>query len=340
MDRKPSNAALAARDLAVVWHPCTQMQDHQRLPMIPIARGEGVWLEDFDGRRYLDGISSWWVNLFGHANPRINTAVREQLERLEHVLLAGFTHETVLQLSERLVRLLPAGLTRCFYADNGSAAVEVSVKMAFHYWQNRGQPRKRRFVVERDRPAQRRRRVVERELEPRGELHGAQHAETVVAEGGWIHDAQDAAVEVLSAAEGILEPILERIPPDGVDGEVAPARRLLERHRGVALHLEPLVPAPLLRLAAGQRHVDVSSARRHHLVHGEALPDRLHPAELFEDGQQAFDCQAEHFEVDVLRRPSEQPVAHPPADQERPAPGRMDGGRQRPGLQGDDVEVI
>jgi adenosylmethionine-8-amino-7-oxononanoate aminotransferase len=141
------NAAIAARDLAVVWHPCTQMKDHERLPMIPIARGSGVWLYDFDGQRYLDGISSWWVNLFGHANPRINSAVREQLDRLEHVMLAGFTHEPVLELSECLVRLLPAGLARCFFADNGSAAVEIAVKMSFHYWQNRGRPRKRRFIT-------------------------------------------------------------------------------------------------------------------------------------------------------------------------------------------------
>ena len=147
MNSPARNAAIAARDLAVVWHPCTQMKDHERLPMIPIARGSGVWLYDFEGRRYLDGISSWWVNLFGHANPRINAAVRGQLDRLEHVMLAGFTHEPVLELSERLVRLLPAGLTRCFYADNGSAAVEVAVKMSFHYWQNRGRPRKRRFIT-------------------------------------------------------------------------------------------------------------------------------------------------------------------------------------------------
>ena len=147
MSNPVRNAAIAARDLAVVWHPCTQMKDHERLPMIPIAHGSGVWLYDFDGRRYLDGISSWWVNLFGHANPRINTAVREQLDRLEHVMLAGFTHEPVLELSEALVGILPAGLTRCFYADNGSAAVEVAVKMSFHYWQNRGRPRKQRFIT-------------------------------------------------------------------------------------------------------------------------------------------------------------------------------------------------
>ena len=147
MNAPSLNATIAARDLAVVWHPCTQMRDHESLPLIPIAHGEGVWLQDFEGRRYLDGISSWWVNLFGHANPRINAAIVEQLGRLEHVLLAGFTHAPVLELSEALVRLLPAGLTRCFYADNGSAAVEVAVKMSFHYWQNLGRPKKRRFVT-------------------------------------------------------------------------------------------------------------------------------------------------------------------------------------------------
>jgi adenosylmethionine---8-amino-7-oxononanoate aminotransferase len=141
------NAPYAARDLAHVWHPCTQMKDHENLPMIPIRRGSGVWLEDFDGRRYLDAVSSWWVNLFGHANPRINAAVREQLERLEQVILAGFTHEPVIALSESLTALAPAGLTRCFYADNGSSAVEVAVKMSFHYWRNVGRSAKRRFIT-------------------------------------------------------------------------------------------------------------------------------------------------------------------------------------------------
>jgi adenosylmethionine-8-amino-7-oxononanoate aminotransferase len=106
-----------------------------------------VWLEDFNGRRYLDAISSWWVNLFGHANARINDPIKAQLDRLEHVLLAGFTHEPVVRLSERLVALTPDGLTRCFYADNGSSAVEVALKMSFHYWQNRGAREKTRFVT-------------------------------------------------------------------------------------------------------------------------------------------------------------------------------------------------
>ena len=138
---------LARRDLQTVWHPCTQMKDHEWLPMIPIMRGEGVWLYDADGRRYLDAISSWWVNLFGHANPSIAAAVSRQLTRLEHVMLAGFTHEPAIELAERLTALAPAGLTRCFYADNGSSAIEVALKMSFHYWRNAGRASKRRFVT-------------------------------------------------------------------------------------------------------------------------------------------------------------------------------------------------
>jgi adenosylmethionine-8-amino-7-oxononanoate aminotransferase len=143
-----SNASLAARDLEVVWHPCTQMKDHESLvPMIPIAHGSGVWLYDHDGRRYLDAISSWWVNLFGHANERISGAVAAQAARLEHVMLAGFTHEPAIRLAEALIGLAPPGLARCFYADNGSSAVEVALKMSFHYWRNSGRSAKRRFVT-------------------------------------------------------------------------------------------------------------------------------------------------------------------------------------------------
>jgi len=142
-----NNAALMQRDLQVLWHPCTQMKDHETLPLIPIRRGEGVWLEDFDGNRYIDAISSWWVNLFGHANPRINARITAQLERLEHVLLAGFSHEPAIELAERLVRITPPGLERCFFADNGSSAVEVALKMSFHYWRNLGRTKKTRFVT-------------------------------------------------------------------------------------------------------------------------------------------------------------------------------------------------
>jgi adenosylmethionine---8-amino-7-oxononanoate aminotransferase len=141
------NSDWVTRDLAHVWHPCTQMKDHESVPMIPLRAGSGVWLEDFAGKRYLDGISSWWVNLFGHANPRINAAVVEQLGRLEHAIFAGFTHEPAVRLAEELVRITPAGLNRCFFADNGSAAVEVAVKMSFHFWRNLNQHRKTRFIT-------------------------------------------------------------------------------------------------------------------------------------------------------------------------------------------------
>jgi adenosylmethionine---8-amino-7-oxononanoate aminotransferase len=140
------NDDLIRRDLEVLWHPCTQMRDHDELPPIPIRRGRGVWLEDHNGKRYLDAISSWWVNLFGHAHPRINAAVSAQLESLEHVILAGFTHEPIVTLSERLIQLAPTGLTRCFYADSGSAAVEIALKMSFHYWRNVGEPKRTRFI--------------------------------------------------------------------------------------------------------------------------------------------------------------------------------------------------
>ncbi len=137
-----------ARDLAHLWHPCSQMKDHEReMPLIPIASGAGAWLTGQDGNRYLDAISSWWVNLHGHAHPKINAALRAQLDRLEHVMFAGFTHEPAIRLAEALTALAPRGLNRCYYADSGSAAIEIAVKMSFHYWQNRGQPRRTRFVT-------------------------------------------------------------------------------------------------------------------------------------------------------------------------------------------------
>ncbi len=142
-----TNQTLAERDFSVLWHPCTQMKDHENIPIIPIKKAQGVWLEDIEGNRYLDAISSWWVNLFGHANPHINAALKDQLDTLEQVIFAGFTHEPAIKLAETLVTLSPKGLTRCFYADNGSAAVEVALKMSFHYWRNKGQTRKTKFIT-------------------------------------------------------------------------------------------------------------------------------------------------------------------------------------------------
>ena len=139
---------LRRRDLAVLWHPCTQMAEHpDPLPLLPIRRGRGAWLEGVDGRRYLDAVSSWWTNLFGHAEPRIAAAIGRQAAELEHVIFAGFSHEPGLRLAEALLRLAPPGLARVFYADNGSAAIEVALKMSFHSFVNRGATQRRKFIA-------------------------------------------------------------------------------------------------------------------------------------------------------------------------------------------------
>ncbi len=135
------------RSLRAVWHPCTQMKHHETLPLVPISRAEGVWLYDFEGRRILDAIGSWWVNLLGHGNPRINAAIRQQLDSLEHVMLAGFTHAPAVELSERLAKLAPGGLGHCFFASDGASAVEIALKMSYHYWKNAGRSAKSRFVT-------------------------------------------------------------------------------------------------------------------------------------------------------------------------------------------------
>lgn len=141
-----NNLELKNRDLDVLWHPCTQMKDHETLPLTPIKKAYGVYLEDFEGNKFIDAVSSWWVNLFGHTNPYINEKIKEQLDTLEHVILAGFTHEAVVKLSERLVKLTPEGLEKCFYSDNGSSAVEVALKMSYHAHKNDGKIGKNVFV--------------------------------------------------------------------------------------------------------------------------------------------------------------------------------------------------
>jgi adenosylmethionine-8-amino-7-oxononanoate aminotransferase len=142
-----ANAKMIERSLRAVWHPCTQMKHHETLPLLPISRAEGVWLYDFEGRRILDAISSWWVNLLGHGNPRIGAALRNQLDSLEHAMLAGFTHAPVIQLSERLAKLAPEGLGHCFFGSDGASAVEIALKMSYHYWRNAGRPAKSGFVA-------------------------------------------------------------------------------------------------------------------------------------------------------------------------------------------------
>ncbi|HVT35751.1 MAG TPA: aminotransferase class III-fold pyridoxal phosphate-dependent enzyme, partial [Nevskiaceae bacterium] len=144
-----NNQDLVARSLAHVWQPCTQMHDHAAglLPLVPIKSADGAWLEDYDGKRYLDAVSSWWTNIFGHRHPHIVESLTRQLDAVDHVMMGGFTHGPAIELAERLCKLAPPGLTRCFYADNGSSAIEVALKMSFHCWANRGQPQKKKFIA-------------------------------------------------------------------------------------------------------------------------------------------------------------------------------------------------
>ena len=137
-DMTNQNTVIMQRDLEVIWHPCTQMKDHETLPLVPIKSGKGVYLYDFEGNSYIDAVSSWWVNLFGHANESINRKIKAQLDTLEHVLLAGFTHEPAVELAHKLVHITPAELKKVFYVDNGSSAVEAALKMSYHYHLNLG----------------------------------------------------------------------------------------------------------------------------------------------------------------------------------------------------------
>ena len=149
--------SLTDRDQAVLWHPYTQAQT--AAAPLPIARADGVWLYTEDGRRILDGISSWWVNIHGHSHPKLNAALAAQASELEHVVFAGCTHRPAVELAERLLEILPAGLARVFYSDNGSTAVEVALKLAIQYWRNRGEAQRKTIVT----------------------LHNAYHGDTVGA---------------------------------------------------------------------------------------------------------------------------------------------------------------
>ena len=223
------------RDLSVLWHPCTQMAEHpDTLPLLPIHSGRGVWLQDIDGKRYLDAISSWWTNLFGHAEPRIAQAIAEQALTLEHVIFAGFSHSPGLQLAERLTALAPKGLSRVFYADNGSAAVEIALKMSFHSFVNQGIQGRTRFMA----------------------LNNGYHGETLGA-----LSMADIPLYRQVYAPLLLEPIFAPSPDylNKQPGE-SPAdcalrcagelRRLVDRHRH---ELCALIVEPLVQCAGGMR---------------------------------------------------------------------------------------
>ncbi len=141
------NDELIRRDLAVLWHPCTQMHDHESVPLLPVRTARGVWLEDGQGGRWLDAVSSWWTCLFGHRHPPIVEAIERQLGELDHVILAGCSHEPAVRLAEALREVAPPGLARVFYADSGSSAVEIALKMSFHWHRNRGDAGRTRYLA-------------------------------------------------------------------------------------------------------------------------------------------------------------------------------------------------
>jgi adenosylmethionine-8-amino-7-oxononanoate aminotransferase len=223
----PANRDLIARTLRSVWHPCTQMKLHEWLPMVAISHGQGAWLYDFSGRRYLDAISSWWVNLFGHANPRINAAIIGQLERLEHVILAGMTHEPAVALAERLAALTAGNLGHCFFASDGSSAVEIALKMSHHFWRNSGQPDKSRFAC----------------------LTGAYHGETTGALSvSDVAPFRDAYAPLLRAGITVMSPDWRHAEPGESPLDYArrcagALERVLQQRHGeiAALIVEPLV---------------------------------------------------------------------------------------------------
>ena len=218
------NLSLMQEDLKYIWHPCTQMKDHERLPLIPIKSAKGVYLENFDGNRYIDAISSWWVNLFGHQNEYIKSKIKEQLDNLEHVIFAGFTHEQIIKLSKRLVKITPNKLTKCFYADNGSSAIEVAIKMSFHYNKNRGIT-KPYFVS----------------------LENSYHGETIGA-----LSLGDLGIYKESYEELLLKSIKTEVPKDkSKDETIRAAKKLEEIFEKRADEISAFIVEPLVQCAGG-----------------------------------------------------------------------------------------
>jgi len=208
------------------------MQHHETVPLVAVHHGSGPWLYDHDGKRYLDAISSWWVNLFGHANPRINAALKQQLDTLEHAMLAGFTHEPVVALSEKLSALTAGELGHCFYASDGASAVEIALKMSFHSWRNRGLGDKKEFVC----------------------LKGGYHGETVGALGVTdvpiFRDAYDA---LLKPAHCLMSPDARQALPGETADHVAmrAARELETLLQARAAHISAVIIEPLVQCAGG-----------------------------------------------------------------------------------------
>ncbi|WP_422086790.1 adenosylmethionine--8-amino-7-oxononanoate transaminase [Variovorax sp.] len=242
-DSSPGNAGWQQRSRRHVWHPCTQSIRLEAAPPLPIARGEGVWLFDHEGRRYMDATSSWWVNLFGHAHPAINAALKAQIDTLPHVMLAGCTHAPAVELAERLSALTGHALGHCFYASDGASAVEIALKMSFHAWRNAGRGGKQRFVALRQ--------------GYHGETLGALHVTDVPV-------FRDAYAPLLANAHLVASPDARGAlpgegPADAARRAAAELESLLDEHHDsiAAVILEPLV-----QCAAGMAMHDPDYLRR------------------------------------------------------------------------------
>jgi adenosylmethionine---8-amino-7-oxononanoate aminotransferase len=223
------NSKWVERSIAVVWHPCPQMKHHERGPIVPIARGKGAWLYDHDGHRYLDAISSWWVNLFGHANDDIHKALKDQLDTLEHAMLAGCTHAPAVELAERLSALTDRTFGHAFFASDGASAVESALKMSFHFCRNRGQSEKHEFAC----------------------LADSYHGETIGALG--VTDVaifKDAYDPLIRHAHVVASPAAV-----GVDEAIAAMRALFEQR---ASTLAAVIVEPLVQCAAGMEMYDAA----------------------------------------------------------------------------------
>ena len=146
MSEQKTGKTWEQRDLDLIWHPCSQMKDYETLPPIVVDHGEGVWLYDIHGKRYMDIVSSWWANLLGHCNPVINEAIKKQLDDLEHVIFANFSHRPAIELAERLDEITPDRIHKFHFNDNGSSAVECALKMSFQFFHQTGKPEKQRFM--------------------------------------------------------------------------------------------------------------------------------------------------------------------------------------------------
>ncbi|WP_144110821.1 adenosylmethionine--8-amino-7-oxononanoate transaminase [Paraburkholderia sp. BCC1886] len=228
-----------ARSLRAVWHPCTQMKHHEQLPLVPVSRGQGAWLYDRANHRYLDAISSWWVNLFGHANPRINAALKDQLDTLEHAMLAGCTHEPAVELAERLSTLTSNTLGHAFFASDGASAVEIALKMSFHFWRNQGFADKQEFVC----------------------VANSYHGETIGALG--VTDValfKDAYDPLIRHAHVVASPDARQAGANETSADVA--RRALDHVRSLfearAGRIAALIVEPLVQCAAGMAMHDPS----------------------------------------------------------------------------------